>query len=72
MKTIKSNFLIIVLLVLFSQNSYAQFNYKQWPTLFSAPNPSYVKVLNLGSVDTVLKKNTVFSNNYSLRSEFVA
>jgi hypothetical protein len=64
MKTIKSNFLIIVLLVLFSQNSYAQFNYKQWPTLFSAPNPSYVKVLNLGSVDTVLKKNTVFSNNY--------
>jgi regulation of enolase protein 1 (concanavalin A-like superfamily) len=70
MKTIKSNFLIIVLLVLFSQNSYAQFNYKQWPNFFAydfnpITNPQNLiqfRTLDLGALDTIVKKNYIGNN----------
>ncbi len=72
MKTIKFNFLIIVLLVLFSQNSYAQNNYKQWGRLeglgTSGINIPYLKMINLGNVDTVVKISNIktYSNSYLL------
>lgn len=65
-------FVTFLCLFLYINLGFAQFNYKQWPTFNSASTPNYIKALNLGSVDTCLKRNTVFKNinSYYVTSVF--